>query len=96
MTKKNLTKQLIADKINQKLGFSKEEAKRFINSFFTLVQDKVVSGEEVKIPKLGNFSLRIKNERYGRNPKTGEEALIKKRNVVRFKCSKLLKEKINK
>ena len=95
MIRKNLTKQNIADKINLKLGFSKEEAKSFIENFFSIIQDKVVLGEEVKIPKLGNFSSRKKNERYGRNPKTGEEALIKKRKVVRFKSSKLLKNNIN-
>ncbi|PPR24733.1 MAG: Integration host factor subunit alpha [Alphaproteobacteria bacterium MarineAlpha9_Bin4] len=95
MIRKNLTKQNIADKINLKLGFSKEEAKFFIENFFSIIQDKVVLGEEVKIPKLGNFSSRKKNERYGRNPKTGEEALITKRKVVRFKSSKLLKNNIN-
>lgn len=96
MNRKNLTKQNIADKINLKLGFSKEESKVFINSFFSIIKDKIKIGEEIKIPRLGNFTLRIKNERYGRNPKTGEEAIIKKRKVVRFKSSKLLKTKINK
>ena len=84
MNRKNLTKQNIADKINLKLGFSKEESKVFINSFFSIIKEKIKIGEEIKIPRLGNFTLRIKNERYGRNPKTGEEAIIKKRKVVRF------------
>ena len=96
MNRKNLTKQNIADKINLKLGFSKEESKIFLNSFFSIIKEKIKIGEEIKIPRLGNFTLRIKNERYGRNPKTGEEAIIKKRKVVRFKSSKLLKTKINK
>ena len=96
MTRKNLTKQNIADKINAKLGFSKEEAKSFIESLFAIIENKVISGEEVKIPKLGNFSSKEKKERYGRNPKTGEGAIIKKRKVVRFKSSKLFKNKINK
>ena len=96
MNRKNLTKQNIADKINLKLGFSKEESKVFLNSFFSIIKEKIKIGEEIKIPRLGNFTLRIKNERYGRNPKTGEEAIIKKRKVVRFKSSKLLKTKINK
>ena len=96
MNRKNLTKQNIADKINLKLGFSKEESKVFINSFFSIIKEKIKIGEEIKIPRLGNFTLRIKNERDGRNPKTGEEAIIKKRTVVRFKSSKLLKTKINK
>ncbi len=96
MEKKNLTKQDIAEKINQRLGFSKQESKEFIDSFFSIIQEKVKIGEVVKIPKLGNFSMKKKRERYGRNPKTGIEAIIKKRNVVRYKSSKLLKENINK
>ena len=96
MIRKNLTKQHIAEKINSKLGFSKEEAKSFIDSLFSIIESKVTSGEEVKIPKLGNFLSKNKKERYGRNPKTGEDAVIKKRRVVRFKSSKLFKNKINK
>ena len=96
LIRKNLTKQDVADKINQKLGFSKEESKLFIDSFFSIIQDQIAKGIPIKIPKLGNFSLKVKNERYGRNPKTGEEALINKRKVVRFKCSNLLKNNINK
>lgn len=96
MIRKNLTKQDIAEKINEKLGFSKEEAKSFMDSFFSIIEDKVVAGEEIKIPKLGNFLSKTKKERYGRNPKTGEHAVINKRKVVKFKSSKLLKSKINK
>tara|TARA_B100000242_G_C42610716_1_gene288140 strand:+ start:33 stop:323 length:291 start_codon:yes stop_codon:yes gene_type:complete len=96
LIRKNLTKQNIADKINTKLGFSKVESKVFLDSFFSIIKDKIKIGEEIKIPKLGNFTLKVKNERFGRNPKTGEEAIIKKRKVVRFKSSKLLKTNINK
>ena len=96
MIRKNLTKQHIAEKINAKLGFSKEEAKSFIDSLFSIIENKVVSGEEVKIPKLGNFLSKEKKERYGRNPKTGEDAVIIKRKIVRFKSSKLFKNNINK
>ena len=58
MIRKNLTKQDIAEKINEKLGFSKEEAKSFMDSFFSIIEDKVVAGEEIKIPKLGNFFIK--------------------------------------
>ena len=71
MIRKNLTKNHVAEKINSKLGFSKQEAKCFIDSLFSIIENKVIVGEEVKIPKLGNFSLKEKKERYGRNPKTG-------------------------
>ena len=94
LNRKNLTKQNSSIKINLKLGFSKEELK-FLSILFFYNKRKIKIGRNKKIPRL-NFTLRIKNERYGRNPKTGEEAIIKKRKVVRFKSSKLLKTKINK
>ena len=62
--------------------------------FFILINSS--ASEEIKIPKLGNFLSKTKKERYGRNPKTGEHAVINKRKVVKFKSSKLLKSKINK
>ena len=62
MEKKNLTKQDIAEKINQRLGFSKQESKEFIDSFFSIIQEKVKIGEVVKIPKLGNFSMKKKEK----------------------------------
>ena len=95
MIRKNLTKQDIAEKINEKLGFSKEEAKSFMDSFFSIIEDKVVAGEEIKIPKLGNFLSKTKKERYGRNPKTGEIHLINSRKSVSFTASKKLIKKIN-
>ena len=49
-----------------------------MDSFFSIIEEKVVAGEEIKIPKLGNFLSKTKKERYGRNPKTGEDAIIKK------------------
>ena len=96
LIRKNLTKQNIAEKINTKLGFSKQEGKAFVDSLFSLIESKVVSGVEVKIPKLGNFSLKEKKQLYGINHKTGEGAVIKKRKVVRFKSSKIFKNNINK
>ena len=96
MTRKNLTKQNIAEKINAKLGFSKEEAKSFIDSLFAIIENKVISGEEVKIPKLGNFSSKEKKKDMAETPKQVKDAVIKKRKVVRFKSSKLFKNKINK
>ena len=60
MIRKNLTKQNVADKINLKLGFSKEESKMFVDSFFSIIQEKIINGEEIKIPKLGNFFQKLK------------------------------------
>ena len=96
MKKRNLTKLDIANKINSKLGYSKQESKEFVDFVFNRIIDKVALKEIVKIPKLGNFYLRRKNKRIGRNPKTGKAANISERNVVSFKPSKYLKNKINK
>ena len=79
LIKKNLTKQDIADKINLKLGFSKEEAKSFIESLFAIIENKVISGEEVKIPKLGNFSSKEKKKDMGETPKQVKVQLLKKK-----------------
>ena len=84
MVRKNLTKQNIADKINFKLGYSKEEAKSFVNCFFSIIQEKVIAGEEVKIPKLGNFSLKKKAMR--------EEYKFKKNYYLR---KKIIKKSLN-
>ena len=90
MLKKTLTKKELAQKINRKLGYSSEEAKEFIDVFFSIVLDRMCKEEEVKIPELGNFFIRKKNERIGRNPKTKEEHLIKSRKVISFKKSNKL------
>ena len=95
MIKKTLTKKDIIEKINQKLGYSKEEAKEFVELFFDTILNKISEDHEVKIPKLGNFKIRKKNKRIGRNPKTGKEAIISSRKVISFKASKLLKLRIN-
>ena len=95
MIKKTLTKKDIIEKINQKLGYSKEEAKEFVELFFDTILNKISEDQEVKIPKLGNFKIRKKNKRIGRNPKTGKEAIISSRKVISFKASKLLKLRIN-
>tara|TARA_B100000902_G_C27143003_1_gene829688 strand:+ start:680 stop:970 length:291 start_codon:yes stop_codon:yes gene_type:complete len=93
--KKTLTKKDLADRINTKLGYSKEEAKEFIRLFFNIIIDSVKKQKKVKLSKLGTFDLIKKNKRMGRNPKTKEPALISERKVISFKSSKVLKNKIN-
>ena len=95
MIKKTLTKKDITEKIHKKLGYSKEEARSFIEIFFNTISEKISKNEEVKLPKLGNFTVKRKEQRIGRNPKTGKEAIISKRKVVSFKASRQLKMKIN-
>ena len=94
--KKTLTKKDLANTINNKLGYSKEEAKSFTQVFFNSIITNIVKEKKLKITKLGTFSVIKKKPRMGRNPKTKEEALITERYVISFKFSKLLRDKINK
>jgi len=93
--KKTLTKKDLANVINKKLGYSKEEAKGFTQVFFNSIINNVVREKKLKITKLGTFLIIKKKARMGRNPKTQKEALITERNVISFKFSKLLRDKMN-
>ena len=90
--KKTLTKRILASRINTKLGYSKEESKEFIDVFFDSIKNNLLKEKQIKISKLGTFNLIRKKQRIGRNPKTGEEAIISERNVVSFRFSRLIKE----
>jgi len=94
--KKTLTKKDLANTINNKLGYSKEEAKVFAQVFFKSIINNIVKEKKLKITNLGTFTAIKKKARMGRNPKTKEEALITERYVISLKFSKLLRDKINK
>ena len=94
--KKTLTKKDLANTINNKLGYSKEEAKGFVQVFFKSIINNIVKEKKLKITNLGTFTAIKKKARMGRNPKTKEEALITERYVISLKFSKLLRDKINK
>ena len=81
--------------MNTKLGYSKEEAKEFIEVFLNYIKVNINLKKNIKISKLASFKIVSKKERIGRNPKTGKEALISERKVVSCKFSKNLKNKIN-
>ncbi len=93
---KNLTKKEISESINNRLGYSKEECKDFIEVFFDSIIKNITKEKKIKISKLGTFQIIRKNERMGRNPKTGKAAIISKRNVISFRVSRILKNLINK
>ena len=82
-----LTKAELADLLFEKVGLNKREAKDMVEAFFDEIRLILERGEEVKLANFGNFDLREKPPRPGRNPKTGEEALIKARRVVTFHAS---------
>ena len=93
--RKNFTRNKLAERINLKLGYSKEEAKEFIEFFLNCIKTNINTRESIKISKLASFKVINKKERIGRNPKTGQEAIISERKVVSCKFSKNLKNKIN-
>ena len=69
----SLTKADIANHLFDEVGLNKREAKEFVDAYFELIKDALEGGENVKLSGFGNFQLREKNQRPGRNPKTGEE-----------------------
>lgn len=89
-----LTRADLADAINRKLGFSRSEALAMVESILGLMGGALAQGENVKISGFGTFLLRDKNERVGRNPKTGIEVPITPRRVLTFRASQMLKDRI--
>jgi len=91
-----LTKADLAECLYNELGLNKREAKEFVELFFERIRNSLSDGDQVKLSGFGNFGLRDKNARPGRNPKTGEEIPISARRVVTFRASHKLKERVEK
>jgi len=89
-----LTKAEMAERLFADVGLNKREAKEFVDAFFDSVRDALERGEQVKLSGFGNFDLRLKNQRPGRNPKTGEEIPISARRVVTFRPGQKLKVRV--
>ena len=89
-----LTKAELADLLFEQVGLNKREAKDMVETFFEEVRIALENGDGVKLSGFGNFQLRDKPQRPGRNPKTGEEAPISARRVVSFKPSPLLRQRV--
>lgn len=90
----SLTKAEIADQLFEEVGLNKREAKEFVDLFFEAIRDALERGENVKLSGFGNFQLREKNQRPGRNPKTGEEIPISARRVVTFRPGQKLRARV--
>jgi integration host factor subunit alpha len=90
----SLTKADLSEQLHEELGFSKREAKDLVDAFFDTVRAALESNESVKLSGFGNFDLRDKRQRPGRNPKTGEEIPITARRVVTFKPGQKLRERV--
>ncbi|MGU5887331.1 integration host factor subunit alpha [Aeromonas hydrophila] len=89
-----LTKADIAEHLFTQLGMSKREAKDMVEAFFEEIRQALERSEQVKISGFGNFDLREKNQRPGRNPKTGEDIPISARRVVTFRPGQKLKARV--
>lgn len=90
-----LTKAMIVDHIQYQVGLKKPDAKAFLDLFLETICSKLESGEHVKLSGFGNFILRDKSKRPGRNPKTGEEIPVLPRRVVTFRPGYKLKNKVS-
>lgn len=89
-----LTKAEMAEMLFEELGLNKREAKELVELFFEEIRDALEHGRDVKLSGFGNFVLRVKGQRPGRNPKTGEEIPISARRVVTFRPGQKLKGRV--
>ncbi|MFP3013518.1 MAG: integration host factor subunit alpha [Arsenophonus sp. NC-QC1-MAG3] len=91
-----LTKAKMSESLFEKLGISKHDAKDLVELFFEEVRRSLENGEKVKLSRFGNFDLRDKSQRPGRNPKTGKDIPISARRVVTFRPGQKLKSQVEK
>jgi integration host factor subunit alpha len=89
-----LTKAEMAETLFEELGLNKREAKELVDLFFEDIRNALANGRQIKLSGFGNFDLRDKNQRPGRNPKTGEEIPITARRVVTFRPGEKLKARV--
>jgi integration host factor subunit alpha len=90
-----MTKADIIDSLYEKLGLSKKETANIVEVVLEVIKESLEKGEKIKIAGFGNFNVRSKTARKGRNPKTGDEIEITRRKVVAFKPSQLLRKAVN-
>ena len=95
MSDSTLTRMDLAEAVFREVGLSRHESAQLVESVLGHISDALVRGEQVKISSFGTFSVREKNERIGRNPKTGEEVPITPRRVLSFRPSHLMKDRVS-
>ena len=95
MSEKTLTRMDLSESVFREVGLSRNESADLVESVLEKISDSLVAGEQVKISSFGTFSIRQKNARVGRNPKTGEEAPIPPRRVLTFRPSHLMKDRVS-
>ena len=95
MSENTLTRMDLSESVFREVGLSRNESADLVESVLEKISASLVSGEQVKISSFGTFSIRQKNARVGRNPKTGEEAPIPPRRVLTFRPSHLMKDRVS-
>jgi integration host factor subunit alpha len=93
--KSTMTKADIVERVYSRIGFSKKEASDLVEMVFNTLKTDLQKGEKIKISGFGNFVVRAKNERTGRNPQTGDQIKISARRVLTFRPSQVLKAMLN-
>lgn len=90
-----MTKADLVNKVFEQIGGTKKEASDIVEKFFSLMKDSLAGGDSIKISGFGNFLVRNKKSRIGRNPQTGETIEISARKVLSFKPSQILRDSVN-
>lgn len=90
-----MTKAEIVESVHRKVGLSKKDSAEVVESLFELMREQLEQGVQIKISGFGNFNIRQKGPRRGRNPKTGTEIEISARKVLTFRPSQILRDKVN-
>ncbi len=91
-----MTKADIVEKIYEKVGFSKKESAELVEMVFDIIKGTLEKGDKIKLAGFGNFVVKEKADRRGRNPQTGDEIIISARKILTFKPSQVLKASLNK
>jgi len=90
-----MTKADMVELVYERIGVSKRESARIVETIFDVVKETLERGDNVKISGFGSFNIQHKKPRRGRNPQTGEEITISARRVLSFKASNVLREQLN-
>lgn len=95
MKKNNVTRKALAMSVTKKLGISQRNAAEIVDTVFSTMKTILINGESIKLVQFGSLIVRKKSPRRGRNPQTGESMTITKRQMINFRPSKQLRERLN-
>lgn len=90
-----LTKTQIVDSVQERIGFSRKKSTDLVENLIEIIKDTIEASDDVLISGFGKFCVKEKGVRKGRNPATGEDMMLSQRKVVTFKCSSVLRDKVN-